>query len=86
MPGTMLPLFILPDVCWLHVPYAPTLEGQYIIKNLVLISAAMVVGGTVRGDAGIRLVREDAVGRDRGADVEAGVIPPIPTDAVPGSS
>jgi len=31
------------------VPYAPTLEGQYIIKNLVLIAAAIVVGATVRG-------------------------------------
>jgi len=48
MPGTVLPLFILPDVCWTHAPYAPTLEGQYIIKNLVLISAALVVGGTAR--------------------------------------
>jgi hypothetical protein len=27
----------------------PTLEGQYIIKNVVLISAAIVVGATVRG-------------------------------------
>jgi hypothetical protein len=25
------------------------LEGQYIIKNLVLVSAATVVGATVRG-------------------------------------
>ncbi len=48
MPGTMLPLFLLPDVCFVEFPYALTLEGQYIIKNLVLISAAIVVGGTVR--------------------------------------
>jgi uncharacterized membrane protein YkgB len=48
MPGTMLPLFLLPEVCFERVPWAPTLEGQYIIKNLVLISAAIVVGGTVR--------------------------------------
>jgi uncharacterized membrane protein YkgB len=48
MPGTMLPLFLLPQVCFTHVPWAPTLEGQYIIKNLVLISAAIVVGGMVR--------------------------------------
>ena len=27
----------------------PTLEGQYIIKNLVLISAGVVLGATVRG-------------------------------------
>jgi len=49
MPGTFLPLVLLPDICFIHVPWAPTLEGQYIIKNLVLISAAIVVGGTVRG-------------------------------------
>lgn len=48
MPGTMLPLFLLPDVCFTQIPFAPTLEGQYIIKNLVLISAAIVVGGAVR--------------------------------------
>jgi uncharacterized membrane protein YkgB len=48
MPGTALPLLLLPRVCFTHFPYAPTLEGQYIIKNLTLISAALVVGGTVR--------------------------------------
>lgn len=48
MPGTFLPLILLPDVCFIHVPWAPSLEGQYIIKNLVLISAAMAVGGAVR--------------------------------------
>lgn len=48
MPGTFLPLILLPETCWIHAPWAPTLEGQYIIKNLVLISAAIVVGGTVR--------------------------------------
>lgn len=48
MPGTFLPLVLLPDTCWVQAPFVPTLEGQYIIKNLVLISAALVVGGTVR--------------------------------------
>lgn len=52
MPGTVLPLFLVPEACWVHIPYAPTLEGQYIIKNLVLISAALVVGGTVRDHSG----------------------------------
>lgn len=51
MPGTMLPLLILPDICYTQFPFGLTLEGQYIIKNLVLISAAIVIGGTVR-DAG----------------------------------
>lgn len=49
MPGTMLPLVLLPEVCFTKFPYGLTLEGQYIIKNLVLIGAAIVVGGTVRG-------------------------------------
>jgi uncharacterized membrane protein YphA (DoxX/SURF4 family) len=43
MPGTMMPLFLFPDEAFRAFPYAPTLEGQYIIKNLVL------VGATVRG-------------------------------------
>jgi uncharacterized membrane protein YkgB len=49
MPGTMMPLFLFPDETFRAFPYAPTLEGQYIIKNLVLIGAAIVVGATVRG-------------------------------------
>lgn len=51
MPGTFLPLVLLPHVCFNGGPWHPTLEGQYIIKNLVLISAAIVVGGTVREPA-----------------------------------
>jgi uncharacterized membrane protein YphA (DoxX/SURF4 family) len=50
MVGAFMPLAILSDVTFQagRVPYAPTMEGQYIIKNLVLIAAALVVGGTVR--------------------------------------
>ena len=48
MPGTMLPLILLPEVCYVTFPFVLTLEGQYIIKNLVLISAGIVIGGTVR--------------------------------------
>ncbi|HLF17650.1 MAG TPA: hypothetical protein VI749_02005 [Candidatus Omnitrophota bacterium] len=50
MPGTMLPLFLLPEVCFTKIPFGLTIEGQYIIKNLVLVSAAIVIGGTVRSD------------------------------------
>ena len=49
MPGTALPLILLPEVCWTAFPVGLTLEGQYIIKNLVLIGAGLVLGGTVRG-------------------------------------
>ncbi|NQW74213.1 MAG: hypothetical protein HQ451_01390 [Candidatus Planktophila sp.] len=44
MPGTFLPLIILPEVCFIDIPFNLTLEGQYIVKNLVLIGAAIVVG------------------------------------------
>jgi uncharacterized membrane protein YkgB len=56
MVGTLLPLVLLPEVTFQpgRVPYAPTLEGQYIIKNLLIISAALVVGGTVRARDGAR--------------------------------
>ncbi len=50
MLGTMTPLLLFPEVTFTQFPYAPTLEGQYIIKNLVLISAGLVVGATVRRD------------------------------------
>jgi len=50
MIGTFMPLIILPNVCFTQFPFGLTLEGQYIIKNLILISAAIVIGGTVRRD------------------------------------
>lgn len=49
MVGTVLPVFLFPQEVFTRVPYAPTLEGQYIIKNLVIISASIVIGATVRG-------------------------------------
>ncbi|HET9344051.1 MAG TPA: DoxX family protein [Candidatus Eremiobacteraceae bacterium] len=49
MIGTLLPLFFFPKETFSVIPFAPTLEGQYIIKNIVLISAGIVIGATVRG-------------------------------------
>lgn len=49
MLGTLTPLVLFPADAFTRIPFAPTLEGQYIIKNLVLISAGIVVGATVRG-------------------------------------
>lgn len=37
---TFMPLFMLPEVTWSGF-MVPTLEGQYIIKNLVIIAAAI---------------------------------------------
>ncbi len=49
MIGTVTPLFLFPAETWTRFPYAPTLEGQYILKNIVLVTAAIVIGATVRG-------------------------------------
>lgn len=49
MLGTITPMLFFPQETFTQIPYAPTLEGQYIIKNIVLISAGLVIGATVRG-------------------------------------
>jgi uncharacterized membrane protein YphA (DoxX/SURF4 family) len=49
MLGAITPLFLFPDLAFARLPFVPTLEGQYIIKNVVLISAGLVIGATVRG-------------------------------------
>lgn len=49
MLGTITPVFLFPAEVFTRIPYAPTLEGQYIIKNLVIISAGLTLGATVRG-------------------------------------
>ena len=43
MAGTFLPLFLLPEFTFKIAPFAPTLEGQYILKNLVFVAAAWTV-------------------------------------------
>ena len=47
IPGTFLPFLFLPEVTFSEFPYGLTLEGQYIVKNLTLIAAAISVGGAV---------------------------------------
>jgi hypothetical protein len=56
MAGTFLPLVLLPEVVWTSFPLGLTLEGQYIIKNLVVIGAALVIGSRVEA---LRVTRLD---------------------------
>ncbi len=51
MAGTFAPIFLFPSEVFAFFPYAPTLEGQYIIKNLVLVAAGLVLGGNQRKDS-----------------------------------
>ncbi|MGE5047314.1 MAG: DoxX family membrane protein [Deltaproteobacteria bacterium] len=52
MAGTLTPLALFPEITFTRFPLVPTMEGQYILKNLVLISAAIVIGATLRGEKG----------------------------------
>lgn len=49
MLGTFSPMFLFPNEVFHVFPYSFTLEGQYIVKNIVLVSAGIVLGATVRG-------------------------------------
>ncbi|WP_210581231.1 DoxX family protein [Streptomyces sp. GESEQ-4] len=44
MAGTFTPLFMFPKETWESF-FIGTLEGQYILKNLVIVSAAVVIAG-----------------------------------------
>ena len=48
LPGTALALVFHPDITFADSILSPTPAGQFLIKDLMLFSAAMVIGGTVR--------------------------------------
>ena len=43
MAGTFLPLFVLPELMFKIAPFAPTLEGEFILKNIVLVVAGLTI-------------------------------------------
>lgn len=49
MAGAMSPIVLAPDRMWASFPFVFTLEGQYVVKDIILISAGLVIGATVRG-------------------------------------
>jgi len=71
MLGTFTPLVLFPHDVFAHLPYAPTFEAQYILKNLVLISAGCVLGATSRGGAVIAdpaMIRRELLRRPQQAE------------------
>lgn len=58
MAGTFLPLVMFPDQTWQVPAVTPTMDGQYILKNIVLISGGLVLAG--------RLHRARALGEYEG--------------------
>lgn len=50
MLGTFTPLFLFPQEVFYIFPVSLTIEGQYIVKNIILISGAIVLGANIRRD------------------------------------
>ncbi len=44
---TVMPLILLPAITW-QSWFIPTLEGQYIIKNILIIALALEIAGSLR--------------------------------------
>ena len=49
MAGTFMPLFLFPSETFETIIFVPTLVGQYIFKNIIIITGAMVVGARNMG-------------------------------------
>jgi hypothetical protein len=52
LPGTALALVLSADQCFEGSPLTPTIQGQYLLKEITLIGAALVIGGTLRARHG----------------------------------
>jgi uncharacterized membrane protein YkgB len=55
LPGTLLALFLLPEITFAGSPLVPTPEGQYLLKDVALFGAALVIA-----EASIRRQRQIA--------------------------
>src|SRR3990172_9664751 len=73
MSGTVLPLFLFPHETWVRFPFAATLEGQYIIKNVVLVAAGLVIYPALRQAA----PAADRSASARGSDAQDVVLAPL---------
>ncbi|MFP4288818.1 MAG: DoxX family protein [Bacteroidales bacterium] len=49
MAGTLFPLLVFPQETFHFPPFVPSLEGQYILKNIIIITGAMVILAHSRG-------------------------------------
>lgn len=45
VPGTFLPLVIVPELCFVRAPWILTTNGEFILKNLLLIGGGLVLYG-----------------------------------------
>ena len=48
LPGTILAFFYHYQECFHDVIWLPTIQGQYLIKDLTLFGAALIIGSTIQ--------------------------------------
>lgn len=49
MVGTFIPVISIPEMVFTRFPFGLTMEGEFIAKNFILISSALIIGATARG-------------------------------------
>jgi len=54
IPGTILAFFMHPEVCFVHVPFVPSPEGQYLIKDIVILFAGIAIAGTIHNEKDLK--------------------------------
>ena len=54
LPGTFLSFIVVPEMCFVRAPFLLTTNGEFVLKNLLLISAALFLAGTLSRDSGGR--------------------------------
>lgn len=50
MIGIFMPLVVLPEVTFVQPPFLLTIEGQYCVKNILILAAAIILTGTLNRD------------------------------------
>lgn len=48
LPGIILAFVLKTEICFYSFPFAPTPEGQYLIKDLVIFIATLAIAGSLR--------------------------------------
>lgn len=71
MAGAMSPMVLRPDLIWNVFPYAWTLEGQYVFKDIILVSAGLVsLGATARGGGMVSEKEDLEAAREHESELE----------------
>lgn len=82
MIGTFTPLFVFPELMFKIAPFAPTIEGQYVLKNLVFVAAGWTV--LFPNLFGTRLHAEDKAPEAQENRIEGPVPSPRPDAPIDG--